>query len=120
MKAHFRSLDSDNKIDFVSDARYEDNKYIFKDKSLENTNLSIEIIENTKLRLKRFGQTNMEITFILGQKTKGTYNNDMGLFFDFEVFSHNLTIKEKNIYFKYDYYMDDIIQSTHKIWIIIK
>lgn len=120
MKIHFFAKSSEGTIDFLTDVFINDNEYIFKDLSMSNTNVLVKIKDSRSLILKRMGETNMEMELIEGEKTKGHYVNSMGLEFYFDVNCLKLNIKEKKIYINYDYFMDNELMSSHKIWLLIK
>lgn len=119
MKIKFISISDGQTVKFESQVlNYTDNSYEIIDKSLEDTNLCINILEN-KISFKRYGKTNMSISYILNEKSNGTYENDMGLFFNFDVFTKKLMISKEKIIIHYDFYIDNIFQGEFKIYILI-
>ena len=85
MKVSFISIDDEkNKINFTSDVLYIDNIYRFNDGSTQNTTIELEIIGEC-VRLTRTGDINMYMLFDLNNITCGSYENNEGLEFDFEI-----------------------------------
>ncbi len=119
MRIHFFSKSEDNMIDYISEATFEKNKYIFSDNSLENVINELEIINEKEIILKRIGSTNMTLEFILNSKTKCLYENDNGVEFSLEILTKVIKIEEKKIFIEYDSFMDNNYYQSFKIWIII-
>lgn len=120
MKAHFYSISNDDTIKFISDLKKDNNTYMFLDKSLENTHILLSINNKDSLLLKRIGDTTMNMDFQLGKKTKGNYKNNMGLEFDFLIFTKKIFISEEKINIEYDFIFDGVINNSYKIYVLIK
>lgn len=115
MKVKFLSFDDDNnKIYFVSEATTKENILSFTDKSCENTIIDLTI-ENDSLTLIRRGNTNMRMSFLEGQVTKGSYHNSMGLEFEFAINCLNLQISANRIRVDYDMIIDEYTKTRHKL-----
>ena len=95
MKISFLSIDNEkNRIFFSSEAVKSNDELAFVDGTTPNTTIHLITIDN-KLKLIRDGSVKMEMIFIDKEKTKGTYRNEMGLEFEFDIFCHELIIEEQ-------------------------
>lgn len=114
----FHSVDSnDNKIIYKTEYKKENNVIIFKDKSMENTEIHL-IVDNDSIIFQRIGDNEMNLMLMYNQKTTGYYKNNMGLEFEFEAYTISLTITTKKISIEYTMFLEDNPISTHKIWIL--
>ena len=120
MNIHFYSFSDGEKVDFISEYKYENDKYVFDDKTDIGTFISFEILDNYKVNFNRFGKTITNITFDLNKITKASYDNNNGLAFDFNVKTKRLDIEENKIVVEYDLIIDGAVQSTIKIYLLIK
>jgi len=121
MKLHFFSISETNKVNFISDYEIQNESiYVFDDKSLENTKLCIDVKSNEEILFERYGDTNMNVRFIPGVKTKGEYSNSMGLEFGFHVHTKNIEILDKKITVEYDLYIDGEYNDSIKIYMLLK
>ena len=120
MEVSFYSLDNDNnKIIYKSEYKKINNTIIFKDKSLENTDLYITI-ENDHLVIKRVGQVTMTFKAKLKEITDVYYKNEMGLEFNFKVKTTSIILKDNRIDLEFLMILDNEVINSHKIWIIIR
>lgn len=114
MQVTFSSMDDQmNRVQFSSNLEQLDNHYWFEDKSIPNTMIHLWIEENL-IHLKRTGQTVMDMLFDPTEETLGSYQNDLGLAFEFIIHCTNLTISSKQIIIHYEMKQDEFI-SKHKI-----
>ena len=114
----FKTIDDElNEINFKSECKLENNTYIFKDKSVENTTIYLKIYEDY-INIIRKGDTNMYLDLKLNEKLDGNYENKLGLKFNFHSFTREINIKSNGFYATYDLIIDDNIINTHKIWIL--
>lgn len=121
MKIKFYSISDGQTIKYETDAiDYNEDMYLFLDKSLPNTTLYLEKLNNDSLLFKRYGDTQMEIVFSKHNKSMGTYKNSMGLDFEFEAYTNDLIIYKDKISIDYEFYFDNIHQGNFKIYILIK
>ncbi len=119
MKVHFYSIARDSKVDYITEAEAVENVYLFKDESLENTFNKL-IVYSDYISLIRNGQTEGEFHFKLGKRTKASYKNQLGLMFDFLVYTKRLEVTPKKIIIEYDFFIDGEYQDTIKIYLILK
>ncbi len=115
MKVNFLSFDeNNNKIYFTSDYVKDDNKIVFLDKSTLNTEIHLQI-KDKEVVLERIGSTNMQMIFNLKKLTKGFYNNDLGLEFNFQIKCYKLLCRDNKLNVEYDLIMEDGQKHGHKI-----
>lgn len=119
MKIHFYSKTNDFELEYFADAKKIDGAYIFKDESLENTQISMKPIGNTLL-FERFGDVSMKVLYENGKNCSGAYANKMGLDFDFVAKTDLLDIKDNEINLQYDLFIDGEKQNTCRIRILIQ
>lgn len=120
MEVFFYSLDNqNNKVSFKSNAEYINNKLVFKDKSIDSTNIHLSISKD-KLVLERIGKTEMKLALIENISSEAYYRNEMGLEFNFIAKCHKLNITNNRIDIEYDMILDNELLSSHKIWIIMR
>lgn len=120
MKVFFYSVDDENnKISYNSEAHYDKNMIIFDDKTYENTKVYLQIL-NDKVIINRKGMISMNLELAFNKKTKGYYQNEMGLEFEFIADCNYLTISDKRIDASYSMILDGQVLSSHKIWIILR
>lgn len=120
MKVFFYSIDDEeNKISYNSEAHYEDDMLVFEDKSYENTKMYLKI-DKDRVIINRKGMIIMNLELIGNKKTKGYYQNEIGLEFDFIIDCSNLVITDKRIDISYAMILDNQVLSSHKIWIILR
>ena len=105
MKIHFYSIQDGESIDFISDASFFNNTYIFQDKTADNITAKCKLCSDNKIEFVREGFVSTFIVFELGKRTKAKYKDEMGLAFDFMVYTKRLEITEKKISIEYDYYI---------------
>lgn len=118
MQVTFHSIDNENnKIFFKSLASKNDNIISFEDKSTMNTTIFLEIKDLSIIFIRK-GSINMNIELILNNRTPAKYKNEMGLEFDFEVFTNKLIIEKNKITIEYIMFLDNEEISSHKIWIL--
>ncbi len=120
MKIKFISICEDATIEYTSNLEMKNNTLIFKDQSIENTTVLIEVINENELFLERFGDTNMIFHALLGELTSGEYANKMGLSFQFQIFTKEILFQKGKISFKYDYFIEKEFQNTYEICLLIK
>lgn len=114
MKVTFLSLDDDNnKVYFTSDYSKVDDQIVFLDKSTPNTEIHLKI-KDEEVILERIGSVNMQMIFNLKHLTKGFYNNDMGLDFNFQIKCHKLLCRNKKVNVEYDLILEDGQKLGHK------
>ncbi len=114
MKVVFSSLDDQmNRINFTSEVQQLGNQYLFEDKSLQNTTIQLRV-EDDCVHLKRSGQTVMDILFDPTEETLGSYQNEMGLAFEFVIHCTKLSITPKRIMIRYEM-KQDMLLSKHQI-----
>lgn len=115
MKVSFLSLDdSNNKVNFTTEVVSRDNLYMFNDLSTTNTQIEIEVLDDS-LRLIRTGDITMNMLFDLHNQTRGSYKNNEGLEFVFEVLTTRLEITSNKIRIDYEMIMEKETLSKHKI-----
>lgn len=119
MKIHFYSIAKHSKVDYITEATYSDNTYYFKDESLENT-MNKLVIKEGNVILQRSGDTTGVLSFELGKNTHATYSNNLGLKFDFVIYTKHLELSSKKIAIAYDFYLDGKYEDTIKIYLLIK
>ena len=118
MIAKFKSIDKEgNIIEFESICLYENGIYTFKDESTENTMIYISFDSNN-LNIIRKGDTTMDLNLIFKQKTSGYFENNLGLKFEFESFTDDLSVNFNNIYASYSLFIENELINQHKIWIL--
>ena len=115
MKVSFISIDDEkNKISFNSLVEKENNILKFKDESCENTFIEIELLDKC-LRLTRTGSINMYMLFDLNNITAGSYENNEGLEFDFEIKTTKLEVSNSKIRIDYSMIIEKETLTSHKI-----
>lgn len=120
MDITFISKSTDGVIEFTSELEIKDGVLVFEDKSIENTIVVVEVINDKMILLERFGDTNMSFNMILDKKVPAKYNNKMGLVLDISIFTKEINIKKEQIYMKYDYFIEEEYQNTYEIYLLIK
>ncbi|HRF70849.1 MAG: DUF1934 domain-containing protein [Anaeroplasmataceae bacterium] len=119
MEVTFISIDQENhKIEYKAIAKQDGNGISFSDKSCENTVIYLKIKEN-KLHLLRQGEVTMEMEFIPKEKTKGYYQNQLGLSFEFDVYCSLCIIKDERIDVHYEMILEDGTTNKQKLAFII-
>ena len=119
MKLEFISFDKDkNKTRFITDYEIINDQIIFEDKSNTNTKIYLKI-KDSKLDIRRIGNTKMKMTLDLAKKTEGYYKNDMSLEFEFLCLCHDLLIENNKIKARYDMIIDDEVINTTDLMIIM-
>ena len=117
MKLKFQSSNNDaDLVEFEAQYISENNKIIFDDLSIENTKIIIDILDEFNVNFKRVGNINMEILFSLNNDKIASYSNNLGVSFDFNVFTNKLVIKNDQIIVEYESNIMDFKQK-HKIFI---
>lgn len=119
MKIHFYSIAKDSKIDYITEASVEGNTYIFSDKALENT-VNMLTINDGFIELTRKGDVCSSMRFKLGRRTMASYSNNLGLAFDFVVYTRRLEVTNSKITIEYDFFIDSSYQDTVKIYVLLK
>lgn len=120
MKVAFLSLDDENnKIHFESEASRKENEIIFLDQTTPNTTIEFKI-ESESVTMVRTGDVNSYMEFVLNKKTKGNYQNIMGLEFDFEVLCTYFLITTNKIRLDYELILDEHTKTMHKISLLLK
>ena len=118
MIAHFKSIDKDGNVtSFDSICKYENNTYSFLDLATENTMIYISIDAST-VTIKRVGYTNMELFLVNGLKTTGYYKNNLGLEFNFDCLTNDLSINNGSIYASYSLFVENDMVNQQKMWIL--
>ena len=118
MIAKFKSIDKEGNItEFESICLYENGIYTFKDESTENTMIYVSFDSNN-LNIIRKGDTTMDLNLIFKQKTSGYFENNLGLKFEFESFTDDLSVNFNNIYASYSLFIENELINQHKIWIL--
>lgn len=117
MKLKFQSSNNDaDLVEFEAQYISENNKIIFDDLSIENTKIIIDILDEFNVNFKRVGNINMDILFSLNNDKIASYSNNLGVSFDFNVFTNELVIKNDQIIVEYESNIMDFKQK-HKIFI---
>lgn len=117
MKLKFQSSNNDaDLVEFETQYISENNKIIFDDLSIENTKIIIDILDEFNVNFKRVGNINMDILFSLNNDKIASYSNNLGVSFDFNVFTNKLVIKNDQIIVEYESNIMDFKQK-HKIFI---
>lgn len=117
MKLKFQSSNNDaDLVEFEAQYISENNKIIFDDLSIENTKIIIDILDEFNVNFKRVGNINMDILFSLNNDKIASYSNNLGVSFDFNVFTNRLVIKNDQIIVEYESNIMDFKQK-HKIFI---
>lgn len=117
MKLKFQSSNNDTDlVEFEAQYISENNKIIFDDLSIENTKIIIDILDEFNVNFKRVGNINMDILFSLNNDKIASYSNNLGVSFDFNVFTNKLVIKNDQIIVEYESNIMDFKQK-HKIFI---
>lgn len=112
MNVKFNSKIDDYEIEFNTEASINDGIIDFKDESLENTRIQLEIYpDDSAVRFKRYGDTCMDITFIDQTVSQGYFRNKMGLEFNFEANTNLVEIHEKSISLIYELYVNGEINN---------
>lgn len=114
MKVHFYSKSDDYEIEFFTTAYKEDGFIVFKDESLDNSFIKMKILDN-ELIFDRYGDVNMKISFLEGEKTSGLYQNAMGLEFKFEAETKRLYMIKNFIELEYNLLIDGEHNNSCKI-----
>ena len=115
MQISFLSLDSEqNKVYFVSDATKTNSIYTFEDKSTEHTTIHLEVLED-KVCILRKGSVQMNMEFVEGHATKGTYEDVFGLTLEFTIYCEQLKIMDKKILIHYQMLQNNSVISTIKL-----
>lgn len=115
MKVSFISIDEEkNKVNFSAEVEKVDNIYKFKDGSCENTFIELEVLGQC-IRLTRTGDINMYMLFDLNNITSGSYENNEGLEFDFEVKTTKIEVSKSKIRIDYSMIMEKETLSSHKL-----
>ena len=115
MKVSFLSIDDENnKINFSTEVTHVDNRYIFVDKTTENTIIEIEVLGEC-VRLTRTGNVTMYMLYDINNLTCGSYENKEGLEFEFEIQTTKLEIQKSKIRIDYSMIMDKQVMSSHKL-----
>lgn len=118
MIVNFKSIDKDNNIiEFETEYNYENNVYSFIDKSCENTMIYVSFDSNS-LSFIRKGDTVMNLDLIYNQKSSGYYKNNLGLKFEFDTYTKDLSINFNKIYVSYSLFIENELINEHKIWIL--
>ncbi len=119
MELLFYSLDKDsNKVFFRANYEKKDNLIIFQDKSMENTMIYLTINRDS-LVFERKGNTSMTMILKENINTPFHYESSTGLFFDFEVKTKVLSIKDNKLELEYSLLdLGDEIQNV-KLWITL-
>ena len=118
MIAKFKSIDKEgNIIEFESACIYENGIYRFADGSIENTMIYVSF-DSDSVSIIRKGDTNMDLNLIYKQKTSGYYENNLGLKFEFESFTNDLSVNFNKIYVSYSLFIENDMVNEHKIWIL--
>ena len=118
MIVNFKSIDKDGNItEFETEYNYENNVYSFEDKSTENTMIYVSFDSNS-LSFIRKGDTIMNLDLIYKQKSSGYFKNNLGLRFEFETFTNDLSINFNKIYVSYSLFIENDLINEHKIWIL--
>jgi len=119
MKLTFYSVDKFNeKVIFNVD--YENpttSSFEFIDKSIKNTKILLNIIDNESVKFTRIGDINMDLLLILGKETNAYYKNNIGLEFEFTVYTKYISISNNKIEIEYDINVMDN-KNTFKITIM--
>lgn len=119
MKITFLSIDDQkNKVYFESEASQNGQDIIFLDKTSPDTTIELSILEN-EVKFIRSGNINSTMNFIEGKKTKGNYQNNMGLEFDFDIYCSRLSIDTKRILIHYTLILDEYMKTNHKISLLL-
>lgn len=119
MKVTFLSLDDEkNKVYFESEAARKDNEIIFVDKTYPNTTIELTLYED-KVQFIRTGYVNSKMIFIENKKTKGIYQNEMGLEFDFDIYCSRLDVNKNRIVIHYTLVLDEYMKTNHKISLLL-
>lgn len=117
MKLKFQSSNNDaDLVEFEAQYISENNKIIFDDLSIENTKIIIDILDEFNVNFKRVGNINMDILFSLNNDKIASYSNNLGVSFDFNVFTNKLVVKNDQIIVEYESNIMDYKQK-HKIFI---
>ena len=115
MKVTFLSIDDQkNKVYFESEASKKDGEFIFLDKTSIDTTIELSILTD-EVKFVRTGKINSVMKFKENKITKGYYQNDMGLEFDFDIHCPKLSIEEKRIVIFYTLILDEYMKTNHKI-----
>src|SRR5574344_1464710 len=112
MRVSFHSIIDNNKVYFQSNVDKIDNQYVFIDKTLNDTKMIFEIKESD-LIIRREGSTHMQMLLKENEKTKGSYQNELGLAFDFEVICTSLEITKNRINVEYKLILEEECISNH-------
>ena len=119
MVVSFLSFDNEkNKISFQAEAKQTEHTLEFEDKSTSNTQMRITVHKNS-LIVERIGSINMYLHFCLDKSTLGTYKNQEGLEFSFEVHTKTLTIEKNKFKVSYDMVMEEDILSSHTFQVVL-
>lgn len=120
MRICFYSVDDDeNKVSFQTEGRRDNGKIIFPDKSVPDTVIFLTVTGD-RLVLERRGRVSMLLPLQEGKINPASYKNEMGLEFSFAAACRKLRIEENRIDIQYDMIFEDEVQSSHKIWIILR
>lgn len=120
MMIHFYSVDNDNnKVSFKSEGYESNGKLCFLDKTIKDTMIYLTI-STDKLLFERKGRIEMVLPLQQEIKSKAYYKNELGLEFDFIADCTKLEINRDRIDIQYDMILDNEVQSSHKIWIILR
>ena len=115
MKVSFISIDDENnRINFSTDVQVDGNKYSFIDKTTSNTNIEIEVI-GENVRLTRTGDVTMYMLYDIKNITSGSYENNEGLEFNFEIKTTKLEVSKSRIRIDYSMLMEKEVLSSHKL-----
>lgn len=119
MELVFYSLDKDsNKVFFRTNYIKKDNIIIFQDKSIENTMICLTI-NSDSLVFERKGNTSMTMILKENIRTPFHYESSTGLFFDLEVKTNKLSIKDNKLEIEYSLFdLSEEIQNV-KLWITL-
>ena len=119
MKVTFLSLDDEkNKVFFESEASKQGNEIIFIDKTSTNTTIEMTVNED-EVKMVRKGTVNSTMVFSITKKTKGNYNNEMGLEFDFDIHCTRLEVSKNKILIHYTLILDEFMKTNHKISLLL-
>lgn len=111
MKVHFIIINKDVKEDYFSDAKQINNTIIFNNKGIET-----KFIINDDITIERKGNMHYIQKYILNKKIKGIYEI-MGMNINISAFTKKININESGLFIEYDQYLDDLYESTIKIYL---
>ncbi len=86
----------------------------------ENEGYIFFCVKNHTCHFIRSGIANMELEFDLNKNTVGHYFNNLGLDFNFLVKTKRLEIKEEKIIIEYEYYINNELEQTVKLYLILE